>query len=153
VIVAAGTPAALAAKAATTTIPIVFTTGADPVASGLVASLSRPGANVTGTTVLAIELAPKRLQLVHELIPNAATFGVLADPTFSATPSMITSLQAAARTLGLQLIVANARTESELETAFANFSQQHVGAVLVGISNFYSRHMEQLPAPRDLRIS
>jgi putative ABC transport system substrate-binding protein len=146
VIVAAGTPAALAAKAATTTIPIVFTTGADPVASGLVASLSRPGANVTGTTVLAIELAPKRLQLVHELIPNAATFGVLADPTFSATPSMITSLQAAARTLGLQLVVVDARTDSDLETAFATFSQQHVGAVLVGISNFYSRHMEQLPA-------
>jgi putative tryptophan/tyrosine transport system substrate-binding protein len=144
VIVTAGTPAALAAKAATTTIPIVFTTGADPVASGLVASLNRPGGNVTGTTVLAIELAPKRLQVVHDLIPNAATFGVLADPTFSATTSMINSLQAAAHTLGLQLVVANASTDSELETAFANFSRQHVGAVLVGIGNFYSRHMEQL---------
>jgi putative ABC transport system substrate-binding protein len=142
VIVAAGTPTALAAKAATTTIPIVFTTGVDPVASGLVASLSRPGANVTGTTVLAVELSPKRLQLFHDLIPNAATFGVLADPNFSATLSMITSLQAAARTLGLQLIVANARTDGDLETAFATFSQQRVGAVLVGIGNFYSRYME-----------
>jgi putative ABC transport system substrate-binding protein len=146
VIVAAGTPTALAAKAATTTIPIVFTTGADPVASGLVASLSRPGANVTGTTVLAVELSPKRLQLAHDLIPNAATFGVLADPNFSATPSMITSLQAAARTLSLQLVVANARTDGDLEPAFANFSQRRVGAVLVGIGNFYSRHMEQLTA-------
>ena len=144
VIVAAGTNAALAAKEATTTIPIVFSTGTDPVASGLVASLSRPGANVTGTTVLAIELAPKRLQLLHDLIPNAVTFGVLANPTFSATSLMITSLQAAARTLGLQLIVANARTDSDLEPAFANFSQQHVGAVLVGSSTFYNRHMEQL---------
>jgi len=78
------------------------------------------------------------------LIPNAVTFGVLADPTFAATSSMITSLQAAARTLGLQLIVANARTDSDLEPAFANFSQQHVGAVLVGSSTFYNRHMEQL---------
>jgi len=144
VVVAAGTPAALAAKEATATIPIVFSTGTDPVASGLVASLSRPGANVTGTTVLAIELAPKRLQLLHDLIPNAATFGVLANPTFSATSLMITSLQAAARTLGLQLIVANASTESDLETAFASFSQQRVAAVLVGSSTFYNRHMEQL---------
>ena len=144
VVVAAGTSAALAAKEATTTIPIVFSTGTDPVASGLVASLSRPGANVTGTTVLAIELAPKRLQLLHDLIPNAVTFGVLADPTFAATSSMITSLQAAARTLGLQLIVANASTESDLETAFASFSQQRVAAVLVGSSTFYNRHMEQL---------
>jgi len=144
VVVAAGTSAALAAKEATTTIPIVFSTGTDPVASGLVASLSRPGANVTGTTVLAIELAPKRLQLLHDLIPNAATFGVLANPTFSATSLMITSLQAAARTLGLQLIVANASTESDLETAFASFSQQRVAAVLVGSSTFYNRHMEQL---------
>jgi putative ABC transport system substrate-binding protein len=95
---------------------------------------------------LAIELAPKRLQLIHGLISNAAVFGVLADPTFPGTPSMITSLQAAARTLGLQLIFAYARTDSDLETAFTNFSQQRVGAVLVGISNFYSRHREQLVA-------
>jgi putative ABC transport system substrate-binding protein len=75
---------------------------------------------------------------------NSATFGVLADPAFSATPSMITSLQLAARTLGLQLIIVNGRTDSDLETAFAAFSQQRVGGVLIGISNFYSRHMEQL---------
>jgi putative ABC transport system substrate-binding protein len=144
VIVAAGTTAAVPAKAATTTIPIVFTTGADPVASGLVASLNRPGANVTGSASLEAELAPKRLQLLHELIPNAAVFGVLADPAFPDTPSIIADLQAAARTLGLQLVVVDARTDSELETAFATFSQPRVGAVFVGASTLYTRRTEQL---------
>jgi putative tryptophan/tyrosine transport system substrate-binding protein len=146
VIAASGTPAALAAKAATTTIPIVFGTGGDPVALGLVASFSRPGGNVTGSAVLGAELSPKRLQLLRELMPNTALFGVLVDPGFPATPSIITDLHAAARTLGLQLVVAYARTDSDLETAFATFSQQHVGAVLVGDSNFYHRRTEQLAA-------
>jgi putative tryptophan/tyrosine transport system substrate-binding protein len=146
VIVAGGTEAVLAAKAATTTIPLVVSTAVDPVASGLVASLNRPGANLTGVAALAIELAPKRLQLVHDLIPNAVMFGVLADPTFPGTPSMITSLQAAARTLRLQLVVVNARTESDLETAFTTFSKQRVGAVLVGTSTLYTRRTEQLAA-------
>jgi putative ABC transport system substrate-binding protein len=130
VIVVGGTPAALAAKAATMTIPIVFASGADPVALGLVASLNRPGANVTGIAVLAAELAPKQLQLLRELIPNAARFGVLADPAVQATPPTIADLQAAVRTLGLQLVVMAARTDSDFQTAFATFSQQHVGAVL-----------------------
>jgi len=129
VIVAPGTEAALAAKAATTTIPIVFGTGGDPVTLGLVASLNRPGGNVTGSAVLTADLAPKRLQLLHELVPNAARFGVLLDPAYPAAQSIIRDLQAAARTLGLQLDVA--RTDSDLETAFASFSQQRVGAVLV----------------------
>jgi putative tryptophan/tyrosine transport system substrate-binding protein len=146
VIVASTTPAALAAKAATATIPIVFVTGGDPVALGLVASLNRPGANATGITNLDAELRPKRLQLVHDLIPDAARFGVLADPAFPATPSIVANLQAAARTLGLQIVVVNARTESDLETAFASFSQQHVGAVLVGANTFFNRHIEQLAA-------
>ena len=103
VIATRATPAALAAKAATMTIPVVFNTGGDPVALGLVASLNRPGANVTGIANLAAELAPKQLQLLRELIPNAALFGVLADPAFPSTPSVIADLQAAARTLGLQL--------------------------------------------------
>jgi putative ABC transport system substrate-binding protein len=110
VIVANGIPAALAAKTATTTIPIVFATGVDPVALGLVATLNRPGANVTGIASLETELEPKRLQLLHDLMPNAALFGVLADPADPATQSFVTDLQAAARTLGLQLIVVNART-------------------------------------------
>jgi putative ABC transport system substrate-binding protein len=146
VILASGTPATLAAKAATTTIPIVFSSGADPVALGLVASLNRPGTNLTGTAVLEAELAPKRLQLLYGLMPNAALFGVLADPDTPTTPSLIADLQAAARTLGLQLIIEYAKTDSDLETAFATFSQLRVGAVLVGISNFYSRRIEKLVA-------
>src|SRR5271167_3037645 len=146
VIVASGTPAALAAKAATTTIPIVFFTGGDPVALGLVASLNRPGANLTGIANLTNELAPKQLQLLRELIPNAAAFGVLADPANLLAQSMIADLLAAARTLGLQLVVKNARTDSDLEMAFTAFSRQRVGAVLVGNSAFYLRRTEQLAA-------
>jgi putative tryptophan/tyrosine transport system substrate-binding protein len=146
VIVAAGDAVALAAKAATTTIPIVFAVAGDPVALGLVASLNRPGGNVTGVANLVGELAPKRLQLLRELTPNAARFGVLADPAFPVAQSTIADLQAAARTLGLQLVVVNASTDSDLEPAFATFSQQRVGAVFVGISALYIRRMEQLAA-------
>jgi putative tryptophan/tyrosine transport system substrate-binding protein len=138
--------AARAAKAATMTIPIVFTTGSDPVALGLVASLNRPGANVTGSAQLAADLAPKRLQLLRELMPNAAVFGVLADPASVSTQFLIPDLQAAARTLGLQLVVVNASTDSDLETAFTVFSQQRVGAVLVGDSTFFPRRTEPLAA-------
>ena len=138
---------AVAAKPATTTIPIVFSTGSDPVALGLVASLNRPGGNLTGITNLQAELAPKQLQLLRQVMPNAAVFGVLADPGFPGIQSMIiTDLRAAARTLGLQLVVANARTDGDLETAFATFSQQRVGAVLVAGSPFYARRTEQLAA-------
>jgi putative tryptophan/tyrosine transport system substrate-binding protein len=136
VIVASGIDAALVAKPATTTIPIVFETGSDPVALGLVASLNRPGANVTGIANLSVELAPKKLQLLRELLPNVTRFGFLADPAVPNIQSIIAN-QAAARTLGLQIVVANARTDSDLETAFASFSQQGVGAVLVGQSTFY----------------
>jgi putative ABC transport system substrate-binding protein len=145
VIVTSGTPATLAAKAATTSIPIVSAIGSDPVALGLVASLSRPGANLTGIAILAAELAPKQLQLLHELVPNAR-FGVLSDSAYPATEFIIVDLQAAARTLGLQLVFANARTESDLETAFATFLQQRVGAVLVNGSTFFDRRTEQLAA-------
>jgi putative ABC transport system substrate-binding protein len=146
VIIAPSAEAALAAKTATTTIPIVFVTAGDPVAQGLVASLNRPGGNLTGTAILSGELAPKRLQLLRELIPNAAVFGVLADPADPATQSTIANLHPAAPNLGLQLVVANARTDSDLETAFATFSQERVGAVLVVSSTLYSRRMEQLAA-------
>jgi putative ABC transport system substrate-binding protein len=146
VIVGSGTPAALVAKEATTTIPIVFVTGTDPVALGLVASLSRPGSNVTGSANLEAELAPKRLQLLFDLMPNAALFGVLADSAFPSTQSTVADLEAAARTLGLQLVIVNASTDRDLEMAFARFSQQHVAAVLVTNSTLYNRRTEQLSA-------
>jgi putative ABC transport system substrate-binding protein len=134
VIIGGGTNAALAAKQATTTIPIVVATGGDPVALGLVASLNRPGANVTGMNILLAELEPKRLQLLHELLPNATRFGVLADPAFPDIQSLIAGLNRAASVLGLQLAVVNAGT------------QQHVGAVLVGSSALYALRREQLAA-------
>jgi putative ABC transport system substrate-binding protein len=145
VIVAAGTVAALTAKPATTTIPIVFSTGNDPVELGLVASFNRPGANLTGTANLTTELEPKRLQLLREMVPNANTFGLLADP---ASPSVVADVQAAARTIGLQLLVVHAGTDSDLEPAFATLSQQRVGAILVsaGRSAFFTRRIEQLAA-------
>jgi putative ABC transport system substrate-binding protein len=147
VIATIGVDPALAAKAATTTIPIVFATGNDPVASGLVASLNRPGANVTGVALLGAELVPKRLQLLREVVPNAAVFGRLADPAILVTPSTIADEQAAGRALGLQLVVVNARTDSDLETAFASFSQHRVGAFTLGVgSDFFNRRMEQLAA-------
>jgi putative tryptophan/tyrosine transport system substrate-binding protein len=144
VILANSTTVAVPAKAATTTIPIVFVGGGDPVALGLVASLNRPGANVTGIANLAAELAPKQLQLLRDLIPNAARFGVLTDP--AQIQSFIAEMPAAARTLGLQLIVVNARNDGDLETAFASFSQERVGAILVTASTFYIRRAEQLAA-------
>jgi putative ABC transport system substrate-binding protein len=146
VIVTSGSAAALAAKAATTSIPIVFATSGDPVALGLVASFNRPGANVTGIANLDAELGPKQLQLLQEVFPNASRFGVLADPVSANTQSAITDLQAAARAIGRQLVIMNARTESDLETAFATFSQQHVGAVLVGNGAYFNRRPDQLAA-------
>jgi putative ABC transport system substrate-binding protein len=132
VIVAVGATAASAAKAATMTIPIVFATGGDPVALGLVASLNRPGGNLTGSVDLQGEVAPKRLQLLGALKPGAARVGFLADPGARNTQSIIPNLQAAALTLGLQLTVEYAGTDSDLEKAFTTFSQQRVGAILVG---------------------
>jgi putative ABC transport system substrate-binding protein len=146
VMVAGGTPAAVAAKAATTTIPIVFAVGADPVALGLVGSLNRPGANATGSAFLGTALVSKQLQLLHDLIPNAARFGVLADPASPDIQSQVTVLQAAASALHLQLVIVNAKTDSDFESAFATFSRQRVGAVLVGTSVLYALRTKQLAA-------
>jgi len=146
VIAALTTPAAMAAKAATTTTPIVFTTIGDPVQIGLVASLSRPGGNVTGATYLNVEVGPKLLELLHEAIPSATTVAALVNPTNPNADSLSRSLQAAARTLGIQLHVLNASTESDIDTAFATLVQLRAGGLVVGADVFIITREEQLAA-------
>ena len=133
VIAATSTPAALAAKAATTTIPIVFEMGGDPVQLGLVASLNRPGGNVTGVTQLNVEVAPKRLQLLHELVPTASVMALLVNPTDPTLAETNTKeVQAAARTLGLELHVLNASTERDFDAVFAKLIQLRAGGLVIG---------------------
>jgi putative ABC transport system substrate-binding protein len=132
VIFATGIPAsALAAKAATAVIPIIFLTGADPVELGLVGSLSRPGANITGVTFPTAELTAKRLELLHETVPMVGSIGWLRDPT-TLREAQIRKVETTAQTLGVRLVIANARAPSEIETASANLIGQGVGALLVG---------------------
>ena len=131
-IFAGAPPAVLAAKAATKTIPIVFTSGGDPVELGLVSSLNRPGANVTGVSFLVNELGAKRVELLRDLVPTATLIGFLANPNCPSFEAETKDTQKAAQVLGLQLYVFNARNEREIETAFANFAQRRVNALLVG---------------------
>ena len=144
VIMAGGTVAALAAKAATTKIPIVFQLGTDPVKAGLVASLNRPGGNVTGVTNTTVGLATKRLGLLHELAPQAATIAVLGDPTSGTFEPQMTELQDAASPLGLQLIFLNASSASEIDAAFTTLVQQRAGALLITDTPFFNGRREQL---------
>ena len=146
VIAAATTPAALAAKAATATIPIVFTTISNPVQIGLVASLSRPGGNVTGVTQLNVEVGPKLLELLHEVVPTAAIVALLVNPTNPNSETTARDLQAAARTLGLQLHVLNASTEGDLEAVFATLPHLRAGGLVIGGDVFFSSRTEQLAA-------
>jgi|SRR5262245_9478415 len=147
VIVTGGTPATLAAKAATTTIPIVFILSTDPVAAGLVASLNRPGGNVTGVTGLNVELAPKKLELLHELLPSVAAVALLVNPTNKvAYENETRSVQAAARTLGLRLHVLHASTEHDFDAVFASLAQLHVDALVIGSDLFFTSRSEQLAA-------
>ena len=132
VIVAYTDAAALAAKAATTTIPIVFLNGDDPVRLGLVPSLNRPGENITGVSWFGVDLGPKQLSLLHELVPNAAMIALLLDQNVPDAASQATQVQEAARTLGLQVIVLNARTDSDIDTAFASLVQARAGSLIVG---------------------
>ena len=145
VIVATG-GAHIAAKAATSTIPIVFTSGEDAIKEGLVASFNRPGGNATGATVLSATLMAKRLAIVLELIPSAALIGALVDPTFSEAPAQLTQLQAAARATGQQVHVLNASTENEIDTAFASISRVHLNALLVGATPFFRGRRNQIAA-------
>jgi putative tryptophan/tyrosine transport system substrate-binding protein len=147
VIVTAGsTPAALATRAATTTIPIVFYMGANPVEAGLVSSLSRPGGNVTGVVTLNVEVTPKRLELLHELVPTATTIALLINPATSYAETMTRDLQAAARTLGVQLRVLHASSEYEFDAAFATLVQLRAGALVIGTDALFNSRSEQLAA-------
>ena len=147
VIAATGTPAALAAKAATTTIPIVFELGSDPVQLGLVSSLNRPSGNVTGVAQLAIEVGPKRLELLHEMIPKARIIALLADPTDRAIFENTTrGVQSAARSLGLELHVLSVSTDRDLDAAFANLVQLRAGGVVISGGQFFNSRSKRLAA-------
>jgi putative tryptophan/tyrosine transport system substrate-binding protein len=147
VIVAGGNSAVLSAKAATTTIPIVFLVGVDPVALGLVVSLNQPGGNITGVTSLNVELGPKRLELLHELVPTATIIALLVNPTSLAlAETQSRDLQTAARTLGLKLHVLHASTERDFDTVFATIAQLRVGALVIGGDVFFNTRSEQLAA-------
>ena len=147
VIAATTTPAALAAKAATTTIPIVFEMGGDPIRLGLVASFNRPGGNVTGVTQLNTEVTPKRLELLHELLPTATVIALLVNPTDPALAGVVLrASQAAAQTFGLGLRVLNASTESDFDGVFANVIQLRAGGLVIGSDAFFTSRAEQLGA-------
>ncbi len=147
VIVPTGTPASLAAKAATTTVPIVFETGADPVKLGLVASFSRPGGNVTGVTQMSEEMAPKRLELLHELLPGKRIFGLLVNPNapMLAEPQA-REVRSAANTLGLELHVLNASSERDFDAAFAKLAELRTGGLVIGGDALFTGHSRQLGA-------
>ena len=144
VLVATSTPANVIAKKATTEIPIVFTTSSDPVELGLVASLDRPGGNVTGAVTLNVEVVSKRLELLHELVPTATVVAVLVNPNNPNAKTQSGALQAAARTIGLQIETLNATTESEIDAAFARLAEQRSGALLVDTDAFLFSRRAQL---------
>jgi ABC-type uncharacterized transport system substrate-binding protein len=147
VLVAAGSPAALPAKAATTVIPIVFMIGSDPVELGLVAGLNRPGGNLTGVAYLNVEVAPKRLELLHELIPTAKSIALLVNPANPVVAdAQAKELQAAISTLGLNLMLVKASNPLEMEDAFATLVRERVEALQIGVDPLFGNHVDQLVA-------
>jgi putative ABC transport system substrate-binding protein len=146
VIAALGAPAAVAAKAATTKIPIVFEVGADPVEMGLLASLSRPGGNITGVANLNSEVGPKKLQLLYELVPTAPIIGLLVNPANPGNEIRMKDMQAGARTLGVEIDVLRASTEHDIDEAFASLAQKGVGALVINPDSLFSGGIEQLVA-------
>ena len=146
-VIAANGPAAQAAKAATATIPIIFTAGFDPVAVGLVASLNRPGGNITGVTVLDVELGPKRLELLHEMVPAATVVAALVNPADPSRAEItLRGLQVAARSLGLQLHALYASSENDFDTAFASLLRLQAGGLVIGGEPFFNTRSKQLGA-------
>jgi putative ABC transport system substrate-binding protein len=141
-----GAPAALAAKSATTRIPIVFEMGADPLALGLVETLSRPGANLTGVTSLNVQITPKRLEILHEAIPTATAIAVLVNPTSPTADSQLKALQAAASALGVRLHVVHARIEEDFDAAFDALIQAKAEGLVVTSDTFFATHSETLAA-------
>jgi putative ABC transport system substrate-binding protein len=133
-----------AAKAATSTIPIVFVTGGDPVKLGFVASLNHPGGNVTGVTYFTSELTPKRLELVRELVPGVATIAVLSNPASTRTKSDESSIEEAAHSMGQRIIILHASTTEEIDTAFSIMVQQRIGALLISGDAFFTSHRDQI---------
>ena len=141
-----GAPAALAAKSVTTTIPIVFEMGADPLAIGLVETLKRPGANLTGVTSLNVQVTPKRLEILHEVVPAAAVVAVLLNPTSPTTGSQLKNLQAAADALGVRLHILHASTQRDFAAVFETLAQVRPGGLVVASDTFFATHAEQLAA-------
>jgi putative ABC transport system substrate-binding protein len=146
-VIAANGPAALPAKSATTTIPIVFRIGGDPIRLGLVASLNRPGGNLTGVSALSAELGPKRLELLHELVPTSTSAALLVNPANSSVAEpLVRTLQAAAGTLGLQLTALHASTEPDIEAAFAAAVRLRAGGLVIGNDAFFTSRSKQIAA-------
>ena len=145
-VIVANTPAALAAKAATTTIPIVFTTGGDPVQMGFVASLNRPGGNLTGMTTLNLEVGPKKLELMHDLVPNAAIIALLVNPNNPEGEIQSREAQVAMRKLGLELHIVHAGTERDIDAAFATLLQLRAGGLVIGTDPYLVSRSKQLAA-------
>jgi len=146
VIVASGPPSLRAASAATSSIPVVFVVGSDPVRDGLVASMSRPDRNLTGITFLAVDLTPKRLELISELTPQVKIIGLLTNPANAAEERVVTDVKAAAKTAGFGVEVLAASSDAGIDTAFAAIEQRHVGALLVSPDTLFTTRTDRIVA-------
>jgi putative tryptophan/tyrosine transport system substrate-binding protein len=145
-LIVGNTPSAIAAKTATTTVPIVFVTGGDPVRDGLVANLNRPGGNVTGVSFMSVELAAKQFGLLRELLPGAARIAMLVDPKWPLTEPFVSQVRAAASAMGQQIDVLYVSSDREIETAFATLAQRGAGALHVGVGTFMFSQRERIVA-------
>jgi putative ABC transport system substrate-binding protein len=146
VVAPGGAPVALAAKSATTAIPVVFEMGGDPVVLGIVDSLARPGGNLTGVSSLSVEVSPKRLEFMHEVLPTAAVFAVVANPTSPTAPLQLKNLYTASETLGVQLHVLHANTEREFDSAFTALSQLRAAGLVFTSDPYFANRSQQLAA-------